>query len=201
MKKALYLFLIIVALGLGYLKFLSANTPFPSPSPSLSPTASPTLPPPALQTLSTPYFELSYPAAATISSYTSPDSSTWAIVYMGNTQKESGRTQTELFDGYNISLTYFEVVGENLRVTQAEADRQGIIDACGEESLTSLKNITLGKYEAISFYGGCLGEAYHYYIETETGLYRITKMIVGPEENTPEYTSITSQILDKLTLK
>ena len=199
MKKGLYLVLICIALGLGYLKFQAARSPQPTVVSSPSPSPTPT--PQTENTLETPYFTLTYPLEATVSSYTSPDSSTWAISYLGKSQRESGRTQTELFDGYNLSLTHFEVVGDNVRRTQAEADRTGIVDSCGQENVTVIRTSAFSNYEALTFYGGCLGEADYYYLQTESGLYRVTKMIVGPDEYIPEYEKSIDLILSKLMLK
>lgn len=199
MKKLFYLILILIIIGLSYLKWSAATTgntavtPSPTPSPSSSSQAQNT------KSLETAYFKLDYPLEATSSSVNEgPDSLGWRISYMGDTQKNSGRTQTELFDGYAVTLTRFETIGTQVDLEQANADRQGIIDACGEENVTKIESAKLGSYDALTFFGGCLGEANHYYLMIADSLYRLTEMVVGPESSLPQYHQSTKLIFDSL---
>ena len=198
MKRALYIVLILIALGLGYLKFHTQDVP-PSPMPS------PFLPSPtplaSVQTLTTAYFSLEYPSDATASPVTEgPDNQTWAFSYMGETQRASGRTQTELFDGYALTITRFQTSSSDDAIqTQAQADMQGISDACGESHLTTLAPTLIAGHEAQNFTGGCLGEATYYYFLDSENLYRLTVMIVGPETSTTTtYQEIVDQIISSL---
>lgn len=204
MKKTLYIILIIIALGLLYVR-VRYSSPLvesvPNPSPSIVSSSSP-IPRVALdKTLSNDYFSLSYPEVATTSTSTTPDAREWAITYMGEEQTKSGRTQTELWDGYAISITRFETVGDNPDRVQADADRQGTIDACGEENATEIKNGKVGSYAALTYSGGCLGEADQYYLMIADTLYRVTVMVVGSDGYKPGYQAVVSAILDSLSFE
>jgi hypothetical protein len=194
-------FLVLIIIGLAYLRFgynqQAVDTPTASPAIS-SPTPSLS----SLQTLETPYFSLQYPLEASATpSVESPDSEEWRVSYMGDTQKESGRTQTELFDGYIVTITKFEVVDASSSAQiQADTDRQGIIDACGDDRVTKIKSDKLGDIDVISYFGGCLGEATNYYFEDGDSLYRISKMVVGSEVDVAKYNLIVDSMLDSFKL-
>ncbi|KKU44719.1 MAG: hypothetical protein UX63_C0024G0009 [Microgenomates group bacterium GW2011_GWB1_46_7] len=89
MKSLLYLILLTIILGLGYLKFappsqLSESAPVASANPSSasSPVFLPTRP------LKTAFFTLEYPTNATASAVVeTPDALTWSVYYWGPTQK------------------------------------------------------------------------------------------------------------------
>jgi hypothetical protein len=201
MKNYFYALLIVIIIVLSYFKFYSANstpitTTSPAPSASLAPSASPI----AVSPLNTDFFTLTYPVEATTPAVIkSPDSIEWRIMYMGDTQKASGRTQTELFDGYMVSLTRFEVpTSTNSARLQAEADRQSTIDACGEGGATPISEGKVGSYPALTFFGGCLGEATQYYLTNNGELYRITAMVVGPETTLKSYNQLVQNIFTSL---
>lgn len=197
MKNTLYLVLIFIVLVLGYFKYQEWQHPTPiitSPSPSPEVESSS-----LVRSLSTPYFSLEYPVEATSSPVSeSPDSDLWQVSYMGDKQRASDSTQTELFDGYAISLTRFTVVGENIEQTQAEADRKGIVDACGEENATVISSIQIVGKEALTFFGGCLGEGNHYYFMENDNLYRLTTLVVGEEDDKQIYQSTVDKIFSSL---
>lgn len=199
MKKTLYLVLVLIIFGLSYLKWLAwkapdqpQNTQVSSPEPSSLPKTG--------STLKTPYFSIDYPSVASSSPVSElPDSTTWSVSYMGPKQKASGRTQTELFDGYAVSLTRFsEIVGDDPLTTQAESDRQGTIDGCGEDSVTQITSLKLVNHQALSFTGGCLGEATNYYLLAGSALYRISTMAVGTPEDSYNYEQTVKDILSSL---
>lgn len=205
MKKTLYIILTLIALGLLYVR-VRYSTPsdesMPSPTPTIASASPSTKPRVALsKTLSNDYVSLSYPEVATTSASTAPDSQEWAITYMGEEQVKSGRTQTELWDGYAISITRFEATGDNPDRVQAEADRQGTIDACGQENVTDIKNGKVGTYAALTYFGGCLGEADQYYLMIADTLYRVTVMVVGSDNYKTGYQTTTSAILETLRFK
>lgn len=200
MKKALYVILICIALGLIYVRFrysspsevVSSSSPVPSSTPISK--AQPG------KILSNEYFSLNYPEVATTSTSTTPDAREWVISYMGEEQKKSGRTQTELW-GYAVAITRFEAIGDNPDRVQAEADRQGIVDACSAEDATTITTGMLGEYSALTFFGGCLGEADYYYLKVADTLYRLTVMVVGSDDYKPGYQTTVSALLDTLRFK
>ncbi|MBP9669961.1 hypothetical protein KBD75_01020 [Candidatus Woesebacteria bacterium] len=201
MKKILYLVLILIIAAISYLKWQNrgesvATTPAASPSPTATAQASDN------QVLTTDYFSLTYPKVATSSPVSeSPDSTSWSIRYMGEKQASSGRTQTELFDGYAITVTVFPtVVGDEPANTQAESDRQGTIDGCGESSVTKIKNDEVAGNQAISFTGGCIGEATNFYFMDKEILFRISTMAVGEPEDVFTYQQTVDQALASVKL-
>lgn len=202
MKKLLYITLTIIALALLYvrLRYSSPNsTVSPSPTAVTSPTPSPT--PTLSATLDNNYFTLSYAPEATVSTHTAPDSREWVISYMGEEQLGSGRTQTELWDGYSVVITRFEVTGDDPAQVQADVDRQGIIDACGQENVTEIKTTTLSAHPALTYVGGCLGSAEYYYLMIADTLYRVTVMTTGSEKYLPTYQDATQAMLASLHFK
>lgn len=201
MKKALYTVLILIIAGLGYLKWQSWQSPA-APVVTASPTPSPVVVASDNLLLETTYFSLSYPKVATTTPVSeSADSMSWSLRYMGNEQVKSGRTQTELVDGYSIAITAFpSVVGDDPQATQAESDRQGTIGSCGETSVTQIKSVVITGHNAISFSGGCAGEATSYYLMNKEVLIRITTMAVGSPEVTFDYQQSVDKILASLKL-
>ena len=201
MKKALYLLLVVLIALLGYLKWTAVrpgDMPIPSPSPASSVAPLPTTTP--TEKLSTDTFTLEYPSTATLSSYTSPDSSTWAISYIGDVQRESGRTQTELFDGYSVSLTLFEAVGDDVARSQAQSDRQTTVDCSSATEVTPLTTTKLSELDAWTFTGGCLGTATNYYLTLKDKVLRISTMTVGSEPILSDYKKTVNQLLSSLTI-
>lgn len=202
-KNILLIFLALIAFGLAYLRFRASSiTPSPSPaSSSFSPSPSPS------QTADWPvyeneYFSLSYPAQATASARDAGvDQQEWAVTYMGNLQKASGRTQTELWDGYAVSVTRFLGASEGGAKLQAEIDRQGTIEACGEEGATAIQPGKIGQYDTLTYTGGCLGTAELHYFDQGSITYRITKMVEKPADQAMDYETITNLILSTFTLK
>ena len=200
MKNSFYVILILIIIGLSYLRISNSNIPSPTPTTSPLATTSPTPSPINTTSLTTQYFTLNYPLEATTPAVsTNPDSIEWRVVYMGESQKASGRTQTELFDGYAVSVARFEVhtTTDSARL-QAEADRQGTIDACGDEGATPITEGKVGSYPALTFFGRCLGEATQYYLINNDALYRITAMVVGPEADLARYNQAVQSIFASL---
>lgn len=197
------LFLILIIAGLVYLKFISDQAPQPatdSNTPQISDFNTP--PPTNLVQFTTPYFTLSHDSLATPSTSTPlPDSQEWNIAYMGAKQRALGDTPTELFDGYALTLTRFEVIGSDPALVQAQADRRVVVDACGDDSATSISGGLLGDFETLTFYGGCLGEATYHYFMVDENLYRLTYMVVGEDSDITNYQAIINSMLKSLTFR
>lgn len=202
MKKLLYLVLILIIFGLSYLKWQAWSNPEPT-----QPVAT-TTPAPKLNMsqdsdrLATQYFTLDYPVVASASPVSeSPDSLTWTIRFVGETQLKNGRTQSELSDGYAITVTRFpEVVGDDPARNQAESDRQGTINGCGESSVTKIRDEQVAGKNAHAFTGGCVGEATSLYFMDKTSLYRITTMVAGTPEDVFNYQQIVDKSLSTFNL-
>lgn len=201
MKNLLYLILITIIFALGYLKYWGAKqtllSPSPSPSPAITISPSPTS---SWLTFSTDLFTLTYPPEASASERPeNPDSKNWAVTYMGETQRQSGRTQTELFDGYALNLTAFEIVGDDPAQIQAESDRQATIDACGlEGEVTPITSTSIASQTALTYSGGCLGRPTSYYFSLDQQLFRLSVLVVGSTEDRVQYLSTVDKIIASL---
>jgi hypothetical protein len=192
----------LIIFGLSYLKWLAWQNPEPAAS-----MASPTPVPSSSSIndtlrLTTPYFTLDYPSIASSSPVTeSPDSLTWTIRYIGETQVKSGRTQSELSDGYIVTVARFpEVVGDDPALTQAESDRAGTVSQCGDSSATKIRQEQIAGKNAHAFTGGCVAEATSYYFMDDEVLYRVTTMAVGAPEDIFDYNQSVSKILVSIKL-
>ncbi len=151
MKKALYIVLILIALGLLYVRLrYSSTTPLNSPTTeaSISPIASIVPAAPVLsEKLDNAYFTLSYPSSATYSSRTAPDSREWVISY----RAEGDRSQGAINDGYLVSIMRFETNGGDSDRLQAEADLDKALDTCSKETSMEIKDGKLGSLAALTF--------------------------------------------------
>lgn len=201
MKKTLYLVLILIIIGLSYLKWQGSQQVSETAA-SPSPSTTPIMPVSGGLMLDSEYFTLEYPAVATLSPISeSPDSTSWTVRYMGEAQVKSGRTQTELFDGYAVTVTVFpSVVGDDPRGTQAQSDREGTISGCGESSVTTIRDTEIAGKKTQTFAGGCIGEANHFYFMDDEILYRIVTMAVGTPEDVFTYQQTVDKMLTSLKL-
>jgi hypothetical protein len=202
MKKALYLVLILIIIGLSYLKWQARQNPLPTESiPSPTPVVNDNVTGRNAQ-LITPYFSLDYPSVASSSPVSeAPDSLTWTVRYIGATQIESSRTQSELSDGYIVTISRFpEVVGDDPSLTQAESDREGTVNQCGDSSVTKIREEQIAGKSAHAFTGGCIAEATSYYFMDEEVLYRVTTIAVAAPEVIFDYNQAISKILSTFKL-
>jgi hypothetical protein len=202
MKKTLYLVLILIIFGLSYLKWQAWKNPEPSipvATPTPAPTSSAVMD--SLR-LTTEYFTLDYPSVASASPVSeSPDSLTWTVRHVGETQVKSGRTQSELSDGYAITITRFgEVLGDDPALTQAESDRAGTMTSCGESSVSSIRDEKIAGRNAHAFTGGCIAEATSFYFMDGESLYRLSTMAVGTPEDVFNYQQAVDKSLSTLKL-
>lgn len=204
MKKTLYIVLSLVAIFLIYLRFIysgsTPDSPVESP-PSIASTPSPQPKISLTETINNEYFTISYNSSATTSASQSPDSQAWVISYLGEEQKKAGRTQTELRDGYVLTITRFETIGAEPDKNQAEVDRKGIIDTCGEDNATPIKSGKVGHYTTITFSGGCLEQGDYHYLMIADTLYRLTITTLGSEQAKLEYQSTVNSMLNSLSFK
>lgn len=203
-RRTLIFFLVLIAIAIGYVKYKyggssKVDAPLlssPMPSSSIVPGEE------AWKTLENEYFSLSYPKDASVSGKEEgPDSVTWRVYRIGDKQLNSGRVQTELFDGYALGITRFITVGDDAARIQANSDRLSIVNGCGEENATDIKEIKLGNTTALTFNGGCIGQAIYYYLNEGDALYRVTSLIAGEEEDVKTYASVVGKILESFKIR
>lgn len=200
MKKTLYVVLVIIALGLLYVRvrYSSAvpagtTTTVTSPSPiaSIVPIA-----PILSEQLDNSYFTLSYPSIATYSARTAPDSREWVISY----RAEGDRLQGEINDGYLVSIMRFETNGDDSDRLQAVADLEDTKGSCTKETDTEIKEGKLGSLAALTFTNAC-DSSVNYYVLLGDILYRTSVLTVGGDAERAEYQSVTNAILNSLRFK
>jgi hypothetical protein len=200
------LLLVLAILLLAWLRFgyVPSQSPAPlqeSPSPSPKATTSSTQ---GWNTFETPFFTLSHPVEASTSATAGgPDSLSWSVVYLGDSQLEAEDLgPTELFDGFAVGIDQFTTVAELAALSQAESDRQATVDACGEDSATLVEETFFQSYLAYRYTGGCLGEATITYVQLGQYLYRISNMVVAPTlELEKIYNSSTDQITSSISFR
>ncbi|MBP9702916.1 hypothetical protein KBD69_04465 [Candidatus Woesebacteria bacterium] len=200
MKKALYVVLIVIALGLFYVRVrYSSTAPASSPAPeaSVSPTTSLAPAAPVLsEKLDNAYFTLSYPKVATYSARTAPDSREWVISY----RAEGDRPQGAINDGYLVSIMRFETNGGDSDRLQAETDRDSAVESCSNETSMEIKDGKLGSLAALTFDDTC-SSSINYYVLMGDILYRASALTVGGDAAKAEYQVATKAILNSLSFK
>lgn len=200
MKKTLYVVLILIALGLLYVRVrYSTTTPIsstasvtsPSPVASIAP-ATPVL----SEEIDNAYFTLSYPSVATYSARTAPDSREWVISY----RADKDRPQGAINDGYLVSVMRFETNGDDSDRLQAEADQRDAQESCAKETDTEIKEGKLGPLAALTFTNAC-DSSVNYYVLLGDILYRTSVLTVGGDAERAEYQTVTNAILNSLRFK
>lgn len=134
-------------------------------------------------------FEFKYPSEARLSDQSE---GYVAVSYMGEKQKASGRTQTELFDGYSFNVA--DVTGEgyqnlddfyNHKVDQLK-------DVCTE--IGDPKETTISGRRAITQKLSCLGDYDSYYVLDGDTYFDISLLYVGDKEDLPVYIETVNKI-------
>jgi hypothetical protein len=167
-------------------KMIASNQSLTSPTPTSIQTPDPTL---GWKTYASEAFSFRYPGEAELREQ--PD--TIAISFMGNKQKESGRTQTELFDGYAFNVWQVKDAKSESLSEFADSRIQDLTPVCTE--VGNLSESTVSGVRALTHRLVCLGDYDAYYVKGGDKYYEITLLYVGDEEDQPGYELITKQIL------
>lgn len=120
--------------------------------------------------------------------------------FMGPVQANSGRTQTELFDGYAFVVTKLGAESEKTVDEWADERRNGLEATCVPGFVMSdLENITLGGGNGVQYsVEGCFADHTSSYVEYNGNVYEITQLYVGVEPAVSEYKQITTHMLNSL---
>lgn len=121
------------------------------------------------------------------------------VYFMGKKQIDSGRTQTELFDGYSFRVGEISSTSELPLKELANGERENAINNCSErenDQVSQLKNVFIDGQVGYQYsVQGC----YIDYTETiasfDNKFYRISQSYVGDPEDQRKYQEITNQIL------
>lgn len=155
------------------------------------------------QTHSNTNFSFKYPSEA--KAETRNDSSISlvesVVFFMGQKQITSGRTQTELFDGYifNIRDITSEVIGEFEAFALAE--RNNSENGCENDNglVSELQTVNIGSAAGYQFsVTNCYVDHTQTLLSANGKLYRISQSYVGDEEDYLKYKEITFTILNTL---
>jgi hypothetical protein len=110
------------------------------------------------------------------------------FILIGPTQIASGRTQTELFDGYSFSITKLGPVSQIDPKTEIEKQEQNSKNVCTKVSAVS--NIVVSRLNAFQYSSDCMGSNTITVVTDGVDTYSITQMYTNNS-----YKTITDQIL------
>lgn len=121
------------------------------------------------------------------------------VFFMGPKQIASGRTQTELFDGYSVRIgkmdSVSEVSPEKLAVHEKENSEKNCL-SYDEASVSPIKNVVVSSLPGFQY---AVMNCYVDYTETilsfNGALYRISQSYVGNPVDQQEYKEITEAIV------
>ena len=215
MKKAISIFLILGLVAVGYLVYSSANkrskdsvmdqsvevTPSnlintENKSNEGKPSRAEEIPD-GWKILTNKDHSIKYPSEATAVAREEES----LIYYMGQKQIDSGRTQTELFDGYSFRVGKIRNVTTNDLKQLALSERNNTMENCNNEDgvVSDLLPVKVGGQGGFQYSAkGC----YIDYTETIVGFdgnfYRISQSYVGDNEDYAGYKETTNMILATL---
>jgi len=120
------------------------------------------------------------------------------VFFMGQKQIDSGRTQTELFDGYSFRVG--EVTNDaNVKLEElAEMERENAVSNCPSEGsvVSRLTPVIISQQEAFQYSAiGCYIDYTETIVAYNNIFYRISQSYVGDAEDQDKYEEITNQIL------
>jgi len=139
-------------------------------------------------------FEIKYPKEADFQQITSSPNQQYKIVYIGKKQRDSGRTERSLFDGY---IFYISIQGtdsiEKLSQDSYTKAKQNCYEQTQFTEVTD-KLIALKQAKTYSVVD-CLGNYTENFVSNGDDTFELTQSYVGDEPEYSEYKKITDQIL------
>lgn len=120
--------------------------------------------------------------------------------FIGAKQRESGRTQTELFDGYSFVVTKLGSVSQKTPIQWASERRESEKDICGPDVLLSeVEQITIDKGVGVQYtVKNCMGDYTTSYVAYDDNVYEITQLYSGEGTDRSNYEEITNEIFNTL---
>lgn len=203
----LALFAIVVLGGGAYYAFMSPKKPayvppFPSPLevviPSEEPRASVVVDATAnWKTFSEPTYGFSYkyPAEAEVVE-TGSASGQYKVLFVGQKQIASGRTQTSLFDGYIFNISVRGKIGETSVDQVTNETYQGTKSTCEQAQLSAISAVIINSTPAKTYtVTNCMGDYTETFITDGKNIFELTQLYTGDATDQPKYQQITNQIL------
>lgn len=123
------------------------------------------------------------------------------ISFMGQKQIASGRTQTELFDGYAFRIGKVIANPDTEIEKVAQEERNNAETHCSEDrgSVSKLESTTLQGQQAFQYSAqGCYIDYTETFVSFNGVIYRISQSYVGDASDQATYKEITNQILSSL---
>lgn len=134
-------------------------------------------------------FEFNYPPEAKLSDQSE---GYVAVSFMGEKQKASGRTQTELFDGYAFNIADVTAGGYgDLDDFYAQKVIQ-LKEVCTE--IDNPKETTISGKRAITQRLSCMNDYNSYYVLVNDRYFEISLFQVGEAEDLPVYTETVNKV-------
>ena len=144
------------------------------------------------KTLTSSNYSLSYPEEATSEARENES----LIFFMGPKQIASGRTQTELFDGYSFRIESTLIPPNTDIENFAESQRKSAQDNClsyETASVSELKSITITNQPAFQYSAeGCYIDYTETILSFNNNTYRISQSYTGDKEDQTTYKEITN---------
>lgn len=126
------------------------------------------------------------------------------VRFIGPVQQASGRTQTELFDGYAFIVTKIEINAEESAQKQAEKERAAAHVYCEQKGseLSEVAKVTVAGTSGYRYTAtNCYTDYTVTYLENGGSIYSITQTYTGDGEALAEYKVTTDKILSTLVFK
>lgn len=123
------------------------------------------------------------------------------VQFMGPKQIASGRTQTELADGYAFIVTKIGSASEKSASDWALEARAQTKEWCNFEGskVSEVGEVTVDGQAGFQFTDeGCYGDHTTTFVADEGRVYRITQFYTGEDDDVPEYKGLTELILSTL---
>lgn len=168
----------------------------PSPTPTPAATADPTS---GWGAYSGDGYSFKYPAS--FAAPTDSNEGDWkgvAIVMLGETQKASGRTQTELFDGVSIralAITDTYTSAKDAADAFQKVDKEGVQNINPDFSVTDISQQTIGKNTAYFYHIHGQIDADVYFIDNGKIVLKITVSYAGADTDVTKYKATAEQVL------
>lgn len=198
------IFIVIIALVLiglvGGTAYLTKQSPKPTIQPQMArPSLTPSSQPPVnWQTYTDQQygFSFQYPVEAVVRNVMETPKRV-KVMRIGPTQVASGRIQTELFDGYSFTVTFFSEAKDGSISVLSEKMYNSAKQACSEATFSPIKDVQIaGKNAKTYSVENCLGNYTETFVGNHGYVYDITQIYSGNDKLLERtYQDTISQIL------
>lgn len=115
------------------------------------------------------------------------------VSYMGEKQTSSGRTQSELFDGYSFTVSDISAEGSSIEdISKSRLASFG--NSCEKGKISSFMETEIDGTKALKYDESCLGDYTIYLVSKDQKIYEISELYVGETSDQSNYKKITDLI-------